>query len=224
MADKEFEKVLSYFEKEKKLPRGATSSDEPPNFPFTLRTEDFLKFAQADKEDNEKRGLINALSNIKRAIDCRTDQLLYVFGVYNLSKKRRWDFPTKMSFLEELGVIGKNLLININKNRNKLEHEFKKPTKREVEDYFGIAELFIKYTDRFVNKTYEEFELDGNHQYDRMPYSLFPILCFELHSLKGIFKVRYSDSPTENKEFKIPLEQENLYKRMLRIFVRCIQD
>jgi len=47
---------------------------------FPLDPKDFLTFAKKDFFAADTRGLVNALSNAKRAIDCQTDSILIALG------------------------------------------------------------------------------------------------------------------------------------------------
>ena len=78
------EKILSLLEKPFVVASGSLNSLD---LPFELEPEDLIKFAEEDMKESNEKSLINALSNIKRAIDCRIDCLLYVFGMYEKTKK-----------------------------------------------------------------------------------------------------------------------------------------
>jgi hypothetical protein len=66
--------------------------------PFDIKPKDFLNLAQNHlKNDN----LIDAISNIKRCIDCQLDTLLFGFGAHERSKNERWNFPKKSLILEK---------------------------------------------------------------------------------------------------------------------------
>lgn len=49
--------------------------------PFPLKGEDFITFAKADFFKADARGLVNALSNAKRAIDCEADSFIAAVGL-----------------------------------------------------------------------------------------------------------------------------------------------
>ncbi len=110
----------------------------------------FFKFAENDLNSKYEHNLINSLSNIKRAIDCQMDTLLFAFGLYKKSKKEEWNFPRKLEVLNNLGIITPRILGKINQKRNFLEHEYRKPTKEEVEDALDVAALFLAYTQKFL--------------------------------------------------------------------------
>ena len=123
--------------------------------PFYLNAEDFLKFAEEDIEGTKDKDIINALGNIKRAIENRVDLLHYAFGFRNL--RENGDFPTKLERLNKLGVVAPGILRKINKIRNLLEHQYELPDKAEVEDAIDIGILFVEYTNRFIHHFLYEF-------------------------------------------------------------------
>ncbi len=57
---------------------------------FDIIAEEFLEFAERDILNIGKYGLVNALSNAKRAIDCQVDKVLCCFGL-----STRKNFPQK---------------------------------------------------------------------------------------------------------------------------------
>lgn len=150
---------------------------------FDIFPQDFLKYAELDLATKNDHKIVNALSNSKRAIDCQVDLLLLAFGFYKLSQKKFWGFPTKLDYIEKLGVIAPRILKKINKKRNLLEHQFVKPTKEDVEDMLDIAMLFVasteKYTLRFspfVNLKNEEFK---NQYLFNLDYKNREIVAYE---------------------------------------------
>ncbi|EPU2898376.1 hypothetical protein ACVU7V_004401 [Vibrio vulnificus] len=130
-------------------------------FPFALTSHQFLAFANKDLESNGEHGLVNALTNAKRAIDCQVDAILNTFGI----KKKR-SFPAKMEQFAELGMIAPRILNRIIRLRNYLEHEYVLPDQERVEDAVDTATLFIAVTDRvyrmFTN--YISIGRDDNHE------------------------------------------------------------
>ena len=56
--------------------------------PFELKPGEFLSYAEIDLEKrNTEHDLVNVLGNVKRAIECEVDSLLYIFGLSKISKK-----------------------------------------------------------------------------------------------------------------------------------------
>ncbi|MGV8086972.1 MAG: hypothetical protein ACP5N1_05045 [Candidatus Woesearchaeota archaeon] len=113
---------------------------------FEILPNEFLSYAEKDLLGNTDRDLVNALSNIKRALDCQINLILIEYGVYKQSKKDYWNFPKKIEFLTKHNIAAPRILKKINNIRNLLEHEFKKPTLEQAEDALDIVSLFISYT------------------------------------------------------------------------------
>ena len=126
------------------------STGESIEIPFDLTAKNFLDFAGDDLKSDSPRETINALGNIKRSIDCLFDSLLFAVNFFEDSKRGRWSFPEKMSFLGEIGIITPYILSRINSMRNLLEHEFKKPDRKEVEVAYDVATLLYFATTRFA--------------------------------------------------------------------------
>lgn len=123
--------------------------------PFKLKAKDFLNFAELDLKGDSKRDIINALSNIKRAIENRMDCLLFIFGYSKISKN--FNFPDKLNKLNKLNIVAPRILAKINKIRNLLEHEYKIPKKSQVEDALDVAILFLESTKNFLKKFVKDF-------------------------------------------------------------------
>ena len=119
---------------------------------FEITAKDFLIFAKSDFKGNGEKGLINALSNSKRAISNRMDELIKLSCLHNISSKERWNIPTKMDKLSAIGIFVPRLLQRkITSIRNLLEHEYIRPkSSQEVEDVIEIAELFLVSTENYL--------------------------------------------------------------------------
>jgi hypothetical protein len=110
----------------------------------TLKPFEYLDFARRDIIKGDVRALVNALSNIKRAIDCQLDVILEMYGLLKLSINKKWPFPKKIETIQKIGVVSPNILNLINSRRIQLEHRHRKPEKDEVAEFLDIAELFIE--------------------------------------------------------------------------------
>ncbi len=120
-----------------------------------LTPKDFIRFSKKDINDDDIRGLINSLTNAKRAIDCQIDNALEEFGIKpdGLSKAsdtlikhlqlNKKNLPYKLKLIQSLGLAPGTLTSKVRNLRNKLEHYYKIPEKEEVEEAIEIAELFI---------------------------------------------------------------------------------
>jgi hypothetical protein len=142
--------MISKKELEKELLSGTIlnygSHWDKPQIAFDIMPVDFLKYAEADILSKDKGSLVNALSNTKRALDCQIEIIICDHGLKKKLKKKRWNLPKKINFLREKYIVAPRVLEKINKTRNMLEHEFKKPSIDKVEDALDIVTLFIGYS------------------------------------------------------------------------------
>src|ERR1039457_6718959 len=114
---------------------------------FEIRPEEFITFAKADFFKSDTRGLVNALSNAKRAIDCQTDAFLVAnglaadrldsqLGAHGMASlafgSAQSDGPLKFRLLRAVGIATPELLTRMRRLRNLLEHEYRKPRRADV--------------------------------------------------------------------------------------------
>lgn len=134
---------------------------------YEICAEDFLEFAKEDFKGQDLRSWVSALGNAKRAIECRIDTILYNYCLQKKSEKEGWFFPKKIEVLRELGIVAPDILKKTNKKRNELEHQYAKPTKEDVDDAIGVAELFLNATDERAIIDYNapnDFRIELKHK------------------------------------------------------------
>ncbi len=133
---------------------------------FDINPTDFLKFANQDFKNKDERGLVNAISNAKRAIDCQVDKFLAYFG-YPINNKLPQNvneyivrhpvsdmnpgIKQQLKLLRALDAAPLSLVTKIRSMRNLSEHEYKPPTVAQVSEAIEIAELFIGSLDNVIN-------------------------------------------------------------------------
>ncbi|MBX8621078.1 hypothetical protein K4754_03455 [Pseudomonas glycinae] len=100
---------------------------------------EFLVLAEEDFERGGLAALVNATTNVKRAIVGQLDQLLISFGYQSL----RWNVPKKIERVRALGLLAPSLLRKVVDMRNFLEHEYATPELKNVEEALDIASLFV---------------------------------------------------------------------------------
>lgn len=98
----------------------------------------YLEFAEKDLRLGGARGLVNSLTNSKRAIDCQVFNLLSSLGL-----PEPYSFPARLERVQSLGLVAPRVIRKIVQLRNVLEHEYYKPNVSEVEDALDITALFI---------------------------------------------------------------------------------
>lgn len=144
---------------------------------FDINPKDFLRFAKFDFSQKDERGLINSLTNSKRAIDCQIDEVLSKFGVNQDNFKEATDkfiahfhftndIPNKLKFIQALNF-APSLLISRTRNlRNRLEHLYQKPSENEVNEALDVADLFIRSVSSYLKMQTEEFTITDEKNYD----------------------------------------------------------
>ena len=123
---------------------------------FEINPEDFLQFAKSDYREGTQKGLVNSLTNCKRAIDCGIDKILKTYGfdpsalqtnigieLINKFTRERSNLPYKLRLIEALGITTGKILSDIRITRHKLEHYYKYPTENEVIDAIDLTKMFI---------------------------------------------------------------------------------
>lgn len=123
-----------------------------------LHPDHYISFAREDFRVGGTRGLINALTNAKRSIDCSADKFFYankLTDIVNSPNTAVWDYirlcedelpsrgsNVKFQLLHALGVAPSNLIAEVRSLRHKLEHEYVVPDTRETRDAIELAQLF----------------------------------------------------------------------------------
>lgn len=119
---------------------------EPLTYITPVSPHEYLRYAELDLLTGGNHGIVNALSNAKRAIDCQVTNILQGFGLV-IPKQ----FPTKLEKVAALGLVAPRIVRKIVRLRNLLEHEFNSPQLAEVEDAVDVATLFIEATRRIYS-------------------------------------------------------------------------
>jgi len=129
---------------------------------------EYLEFADKDLLLTDTRGLVNALSNAKRAINCQITSLLAVLGLQNTG-----DLQSKFQQLEDIGILASRVSKKIHKLEVLLENRFSKPSLEDAEDAIDIATLFIEATDKVFQQYMDSWWItkkgckkrSGTHRY-----------------------------------------------------------
>jgi len=122
---------------------------------YEIEASQFLSFAKQDLEEGSERGWVNALSNARRAIACRVDEILKLLNLKSFASRERWDLRYKMEALKTFDVLTPGILTRlIARKRNLLEHEYIRPGQDESRDIVDVAELFLKATAPYIEEGY----------------------------------------------------------------------
>lgn len=137
--------IISFFEKhidELEGDGGGGGQLSQPHFDLTPR--DFLDFSEKDLEKPDStHSLVNATSNLKRAVDCQLDSFLVLLNLDEFYRKKRLGVDRKLGFLEKSGLFRSKSLGKLNRLRNRLEHHYEIPNIEDVEVYYDLVVAFV---------------------------------------------------------------------------------
>ncbi|WP_282193149.1 hypothetical protein [Romboutsia ilealis] len=151
---------------------------------FEIKPRDFLLYAKDGFKDKSNKGMINTLSNSKRAIDCQIDWILSYLGydylnfkeskyseirsvisAFELDNDTQKDSSIKLRFIQALGIAPIFLVSRIRNLRNKLEHEYILPNEIDIKESIEIAELFINSTENIIfNRFITDYSIGNKYK------------------------------------------------------------
>lgn len=134
-------------------PGGGTQIYDCDSGRFDISPKEFLKYAIQDCRSADCHGFVNALSNVKRAIECQCDVIHFSLGI----PYEKLNFPKKVENLQAMGISPSVLFKNINAIRVELEHFYKRPDPGRVSDAIEIAQLFLDLTTLCLTNFWEDF-------------------------------------------------------------------
>lgn len=136
---------------------------------FEIEPLEYLNYAKENFSTGTNKGLIDGLSNAKRAIECQIDTIIshlgYDFKLFDSSKEYRHTktfikeyykgqnvqgITDRLKFLNILGLAPLFLVSKIRYLRNIMEHEYILPPEEAVREAIDVAELFIHSSDRLI--------------------------------------------------------------------------
>lgn len=105
---------------------------------------EFLEWAKADIKPGGRRGIANAMTNAKRAIHARIDELVFSLRVTHASDWPQHP-PTELllQFLGQADVSIRSVVRLLTGQRNTLEHQYRLPTQDAARAAVEIAELWL---------------------------------------------------------------------------------
>jgi len=123
---------------------------------YELTAPDFLAFAKQDLEEDNLGSRVSALSNAKRAIECRADEILTLLNLVRVLQKLGLGkgIPAKLMAIRSLDIPAPDVLKEfITQKRNTLEHEYSEPPEwKQISQMVEVAGLFLAATDPIVKR------------------------------------------------------------------------
>ena len=118
---------------------------------FELLPRDFLDFAERDLEAPRSiHTLVNATSNLKRAVDCQLDYFLCTLNLDGFYRSKRLGIDRKLGLLKRAGIFRSRSIEKLNSLRNRLEHHYEAPNIEDVEVYFDLVAAFVSVVESVI--------------------------------------------------------------------------
>lgn len=153
---------------------------------FDVDPYEFLLLAEEDWERGGLAAELNAITNAKRAIVAQMDQALLSFGYPATS----WNIPRKLEALMSLGLVAPRILRRVSSTRNLLEHEYRRPSEKEIEDAIDLAALFVASIKPLISLFPDEFIV--GQEYERVTHFAFKReLVFSMAGAKNEDRARF---------------------------------
>jgi hypothetical protein len=111
---------------------------------------DFLRWAKEDIRGGNPKNIANALSNTKRAIHARIDEILYALRIEYAN-----DWPSnpqtsdKLKAIKQLKIPGTSNVELLTKRRNDLEHKYLLPSLDQVRADVETADMWLERSESY---------------------------------------------------------------------------
>jgi hypothetical protein len=197
---------------------GSSIFDKDPNR-FEIDPKEFLEYASQDFELEDNRGFINALSNVKRAIESQSDIIHFSFGI----PYKKLDFPTKIENIQKMGISPSVILKQINKIRVNLEHFYKIPDRDRVEDAIQIAQLFLDVTTLSLSTFWGNFDIDNEKNEEKVKSEDVKWVRVIFNSDKKRFELTYWENGEKNSTIEISSGDDD-YLKLINVSIEIAKN
>lgn len=157
---KEIKDILQFLLQADDIVRDARSGSDIIIPIYDISAEEFLSFAENAISSGTKEGLVNATSNLKRALDCEMDMFFECINLKRMIDKKNLKFETKAQFLADIGLFPIQSINKLNLMRNKLEHEYKTPEISDLLAYYELVWSIVKIVDLHLELLYINGEIN----------------------------------------------------------------
>ena len=147
---KEVKDILQFILRADEIERDVSVGSDI-NIPvYDISAEEFLAFAENEITSGTKEGFVNAISNLKRALDCEIDMFFECINLKRIFDKKNLKFEKKTQFLADIGLFPIRSINKLNLMRNKLEHEYKTPEISDLHTYYELVWGVVKIVDLYI--------------------------------------------------------------------------
>lgn len=155
----EVKDVIQFILQADEIERDASSGSDIIIPIYDISSEEFLDFAENAMASGTKEGIVNAISNLKRAIDCEMDMFFECINIKRIFDKKNLKFEKKTQFLASIGLFPIQTINKLNMMRNKLEHEYKTPEIFDLHTYYELVWSVVKILDLYLELLYVNSEI-----------------------------------------------------------------
>ncbi|MCB6608539.1 hypothetical protein V3C10_02360 [[Clostridium] symbiosum] len=180
---------------------------------YEITPKDFLKYAQIDLHENNIKGKVGVISNLKRALDCELDMFFEAINLKGIFNKYNLKFERKTQFLSDIGMFPNKSVNKLNQIRNRMEHQFTIPSVDDLEVYYELIWNIIEIVnlnlqlmtmgevEATIKKNEEEFYFSDSYDVENRSFK------FRIHN--------------DNKEYQltISLNRQEDYEEFTKAFL-----
>ena len=137
---------------------------------FEIKPKDFLKLVEDNINSNSKNKVVNAVSNLKQAIDCSLDGFFESIGILKKIRRKNLNIEKKLNFIGEIAEFTPRSIVQLNTIRNKLEHQYKMPQIKEINVYYDLVFALVLLIENLcfmpieINFTDEDSEFNTKYE------------------------------------------------------------
>ncbi len=174
----EVKDIVQFILRTDEIERDSSSGSDISIPIYDISSEEFLEFAENAISYETKEGMVNAVSNLKRALDCEMDMFFESINIKRIFDKKNLKFEKKTQFLANIGLFPIQTINKLNFMRNKLEHEYKAPEIYDIHTYYELVWSVVKILDLYLELLYTneeinlEFHIENNKYYFTMKYDV----------------------------------------------------
>lgn len=180
---------------------------------YEITPKDFLRYAQIDLHENNTKGKVGVISNLKRALDCELDMFFEAINLKGIFNKYNLKFERKTQFLSDIGMFPNKSVNKLNQIRNRMEHQFTIPSVDDLEVYYELIWNIIEIVnlnlqlmtmgevEATIKKNEEEFYFSDSYDVENRSFR------FRIHN--------------DNKEYQltISLNRQDDYEEFTKAFL-----
>lgn len=174
---------------------------------YDITAEQFLEFAKNAISFETKESIVNAVSNLKRAIDCEMDLFFESMNIKRIFDKNNLKFEIKSKFFLDAGLLPTHSINKLNTIRNKLEHEYQMPQISDVRTYYELAWDVVKIIELYLELIYTNGEINMSLEKGRKKYYL--IIGYDVELCGFIFEIYDWTEGADRKEKQITVYLKN---------------